>query len=65
MTIILNDKPICTAAATLAELAVELRWADRGVAVAIGGAVVPRSRWAETAVEADSHIMVIKAACGG
>jgi sulfur carrier protein len=36
-----------------------------GVAVAVNGEVVPRSRWAATALSADDRIEVLAAAQGG
>jgi sulfur carrier protein len=43
-------------------------WLDRGpagVAVAINGDVVPRSRWAATSLCADDRVEVLAAAQGG
>jgi sulfur carrier protein len=37
----------------------------RGVAVALNGAVVPRARWAETALAAGDEVEIIKAMSGG
>lgn len=37
----------------------------RGVAVALNGAVVPRARWAETALAAGDIVEIIKALAGG
>ncbi|MEM7221398.1 MAG: sulfur carrier protein ThiS [Pseudomonadota bacterium] len=39
--------------------------ARRGVAVAINGAVVPRHRWAETAVQPNDLIEIVKPFAGG
>ena len=36
-----------------------------GCAVAVGNAVVPRSRWGATVLEPDMKITVINAVCGG
>jgi len=36
-----------------------------GVAVAVNGDVVPRSRWAATTLRADDHVEVLAAAQGG
>jgi sulfur carrier protein len=38
---------------------------ERGVAVAVDGAVVPRSRWPETAVAAAQRVEVVRATAGG
>jgi sulfur carrier protein len=43
-------------------------WLDRGpagIAVAINGDVVPRSRWVATALRADDRVEVLAAAQGG
>jgi sulfur carrier protein len=37
----------------------------RGVAVAVDGAVVPRSRWSQTLLEAGQRVEVLTAAQGG
>jgi sulfur carrier protein len=39
--------------------------AARGVAVARNGAVVPRGRWAETALQPGDEVEIIKAMSGG
>jgi len=38
---------------------------ERGVAVALGGTVVPRSAWRSTAVQAGDHLEVVRATAGG
>ena len=38
---------------------------ERGVAVALDGAVVPRSHWPETAVVAAQRVEVVRATAGG
>lgn len=64
--VLLNDQPRETEALTLAQLMGELGLAqEAGVAVAVGGAVVPRSAWAETRLAPDAQILVIRAAQGG
>ena len=65
MQINVNNKPVDTEAADLGMLAAELALPEKGVAVAIGGEMVPRSRWAETALSEGVSVIVIKAACGG
>ncbi|HEX6980488.1 MAG TPA: sulfur carrier protein ThiS [Alphaproteobacteria bacterium] len=37
----------------------------RGIAVAVNGAVVPRARWAETAIGAGDRIDIVRAFAGG
>lgn len=65
MQINVNNKPLSTNATSLAKLAAELALPEKGVAVAIGNKMVPRSLWDETALSEDMHITIIKAACGG
>jgi len=52
---------------TVAELVASLPGvrAGRGVAVAVGGEVLPRGRWETTKLLADSHIEVLVAVQGG
>ena len=49
---------------TVAALLAALGMPDRGVAVAVNAAVVPRSRW-QTTVPAGAHIEVVTAVQGG
>lgn len=48
---------------TIAELVAELTGTDKGVAVAVDGAVVPRSAWSDT--PAVGEIEIVTAAQGG
>ncbi|AKK04303.1 sulfur carrier protein ThiS [Corynebacterium epidermidicanis] len=48
---------------TIAELVQEVTGTDKGVAVAVDGAVVPRSRWKAT--PAAGEIEIVTAAQGG
>lgn len=64
--ILLNDQAFETAAADLRVLMQERGLADEpGVAVAVDGQVVPRSRWSETRLAEGVEILVIRAAQGG
>ncbi|MCR5270657.1 MAG: sulfur carrier protein ThiS [Prevotella sp.] len=65
MTIRLNGKEQQTAAATLQELAQELNLPEKGIAIAMEMRMIPRQAWAETCLNADSEVIIIKAACGG
>ena len=38
---------------------------ERGVAIAVDGAVVPRSRWPETTLAAAQRVEVVRATAGG
>ena len=67
MRIELNGRPTEMAAwATVAD-AVAAAGVDgrRGVAVAVEGAVVPRSEWDRTALQEDQHVEVLHAVQGG
>ena len=65
MTILINNKETTTSATTLAALASELALPEKGVAVAVSNAMVPRSEWATTTIADGANIVIIKAACGG
>ena len=66
-TIKLNGKTAPLDAATVAELldTLGLTATTRGIAIALNGAVVPRSVWMNTAVTAGDEIEVILAMSGG
>jgi sulfur carrier protein len=51
--------------ATLADVLDRLGAPPRGVAVALDGAVVPRARWAGTALAAGASVDVVTAVQGG
>ncbi|MDU0479474.1 sulfur carrier protein ThiS [Staphylococcus chromogenes] len=60
----LNGKPHNPPAGqSIAELVQQITGTDKGVAVAVDGAVVPRSRWADT--PAMGEIEIVNAAQGG
>ena len=52
-----------TLAALLAEKAVDT--GQRGIAVAVNGAVVPRAAWPQTALRAGDHVEIVRARQGG
>jgi sulfur carrier protein len=52
-----------TLAALLAERAVDT--GQRGIAVALNGAVVPRAAWAATALKAGDSVEIVRARQGG
>lgn len=71
MKLRVNDETITTQAATVADLVAEITGTDpgevasiTGVAVAVDGAVVPRSQW-DRALVAESHIDILNAVQGG
>ena len=65
MQIFINNKPTDTTAETLQQLADQLALPTKGVAVAMENMMIPREQWSDTTLSADSHIVIIKAACGG
>ncbi len=65
MNININGKGATTDATTMQELADQLRLPEAGVAVAVGGKMAPRTRWAETPLRENESVVIIKVACGG
>ncbi len=66
MRVFINEKPQETSAQVLQALMEELGLAQEwGVAVAVEGQVVPRSRWATQGLPEGCQILVIRAAQGG
>ncbi len=65
MNVIINGKPADVKAANLKELAAELNLPEKGIAVAVDNAMVPRTEWENTALSANDNVVIIKAACGG
>jgi sulfur carrier protein len=59
------DEPLVavTLAALLEEKAVDV--AQRGIAVALNGAVVPRAAWPQTPLKAGDNIEIVRARQGG
>ena len=60
-----TDEPLAAAtlAALLEEKAVDV--AQRGIAVALNGAVVPRAAWPQTALRAGDTVEIVRARQGG
>jgi sulfur carrier protein len=54
-----------TDGATVADAVAAVTEQTRGVAVAVNGEVVPRSRWAQAALSAGDRVEVLTAAQGG
>jgi sulfur carrier protein len=54
-----------TSEATVAALVAELTAAERGVAVAVNGEVVPRSTWGAAGLRDGDRVEVLTAAQGG
>jgi sulfur carrier protein len=66
-TIRVNGESEPLAAATIAELVAEKAadTAQRGIAVALNGAVVPRAAWAETMLRPGDSVEIVRARQGG
>ena len=65
MRIVVNDAEMSVAEQTsVAALVASLGFPDRGIAVAVNSAVLPRSQW-DRAVPADARIDVVTAVQGG
>ncbi|MCI2422596.1 sulfur carrier protein ThiS [Saccharopolyspora sp. K220] len=66
MNVLINGEPRQIAAdATLASALREFGVPERGVAVALDGAVVPRALWPTTGLRPDATIEVLTAVQGG
>lgn len=65
MKVQVNNKEVQTDAHTLSQLMEELALPTQGIAVAVNNRIVPRTAWAEQALQENSSIVIIKAACGG
>ena len=63
----INGQPepliVATLAALLQEKAIDTR--QRGIAVAINGAIVPRAAWPDTKLRAGDNIEIVRARQGG
>jgi sulfur carrier protein len=66
-TIRINGESEPLAAATLAALLEEkaVDTAQRGIAVALNGAVIPRASWAATALKPGDSVEIVRARQGG
>lgn len=65
MLIKVNNQEVVTEVATVAALAAELQLPERGVALAVNNRVVPRTAWADTNLQENDSVTIIKAAFGG
>lgn len=65
MLVFVNNKEIHTSSLLLTDLLAELELPSHGIAVAIGGRIVPASQWASTELSEGLQIVVVKAVCGG
>ncbi len=66
MIIKVNNKEMELAGRASLRLLVEtLQMPENGVAVAVNNRMIPRTRWAETILQENDQVVVIRAACGG
>ena len=65
MKILVNNNPVATSAHNLMLLSSELALPQKGVAIAIGNTMIPRTEWEATPLTEGDSITIIKAACGG
>ena len=66
MNIKINNEPSTVAeGTTLAGLAAAHSLPDKGVAVAVNNAMVPREEWATRTLAEGDDIVILKAFCGG
>lgn len=65
MELLINNKSVTTSAHNLMLLASELELPQKGVAIAIGNTMIPRTEWEATPLTEGASITIIKAACGG
>ena len=65
MLITSNNKEVATQAVTVADLAIEQKLPEKGVALAISNEMVPRTEWANRQLKEGDDIVILKAFCGG
>ena len=65
MLIKINNKEVATQAVTVADLAIEQKLPEKGVARAISNEMVPRTEWANRQLKEGDDIVILKAFCGG
>jgi sulfur carrier protein len=66
ITAVVNGEPtLVPVGTTLAEVVAEWCPSERGVAVAVGTEVVPRSRWSTVVLEPGTVVEIVTAAAGG
>lgn len=65
MNILVNNEQVVTEVATLAALAQRLQLPEKGVAIAINNKVITRALWADTNLQENDSVTIIKAAFGG
>lgn len=65
LRIYVNNEEQQTETVCINQLVAEMQLPERGVALAVNNRVIPRTSWADTPVNEDDRITVIKAAFGG
>lgn len=65
MKVSVNNKEVETDVTTLLQLTEKLTLPVQGIAIAVNNRMVPRTEWANYALNEGISIVIIKAACGG
>ncbi len=60
-----NGRDVAYTATTIRDILIEENISPRGIAVAINGAVVPRSEWDDHHVRDSDDVEILAAAAGG
>lgn len=60
-----NEETTLVPGTTLADVAAQHSLPERGVAVAVNNAMVPRPEWAARELRDGDDIVILKAFCGG
>ncbi len=63
--IVVNNEETLVDYNSVLELAQHLQLPERGVALAVNNKVVPRTAWAETMLNENDNVTIIKATFGG
>ena len=66
MKVLVNNKEVeTTEKSTILQLTEQLELPSQGIAVAINNKMIPRTEWERLQLQANDHLVIIKAACGG
>lgn len=65
MKVFVNNKEVETYSTILSQFVEELALPAQGIAIAVNNRMIPRTEWANYALNAGVSIVIIKAACGG
>lgn len=65
MKVSVNNKEVETNSTILLQFVEELVLPAQGIAIAVNNRMIPRTEWANYALNEGISIVIIKAACGG